>query len=105
MTANLGADYRLRGMPLTLGGNVNWNPDYDTQRSQEQRSYQGVKRVTDVYGVWRFSSATALRLTVSNLLPRDYVTATSFNLGAQRETVKTTDHNWRNVQLVLEMKI
>ena len=105
MTANLGADYRLRGMPLTLGGNVNWNPDYDTQRSQEQRSYQGVKRVTDVYGLWRFSSATALRLTVSNLLPRDYVTATTFNLGAQRETVKTTDHNWRNVQLVLEMKI
>jgi len=33
------------------------------------------------------------------------VTATSFNLGAQRETVKTTDHNWRNVQLTLEMKI
>jgi iron complex outermembrane receptor protein len=105
MTANLGADYRLRGMPLTVGGNVNWNPDYETRRSQEQMSYQGIKRVVDVYGQWRFSSATALRLTVSNLLPRDYETATTFNTGTQQETARTTDRNWRNIQLRLEMKI
>ncbi len=105
MTANLGADYRLRGIPLTVGGNVNWNPDYETRRSQEQMSYQGIKRVVDVYGQWRFSSATALRLTVSNLLPRDYETATTFNTGTQQETARTTDRNWRNIQLRLEMKI
>jgi iron complex outermembrane receptor protein len=105
MTANFGGDYRLRGMPLTLGGNVNWNPDYDTRRSQEQWSYQGVKRVLDVYGQWRFSAATALRLTISNLVPRDYETATTFNTGVQQETARTTDRNWRNVQLRLEMKI
>ena len=105
MTANFGGDYRLRGMPLTLGGNVNWNPDYDTRRSQEQWSYQGIKRVVDVYGQWRFSAATALRLTISNLLPRDYETATTFNTGTQQETARTTDRNWRNIQLRLEMKI
>jgi iron complex outermembrane receptor protein len=105
MTANLGADYRLRSASLTLGGNVNWNPDYDTRRSQEQLSYQGIKRVVDVYGLWRFSAATALRLTVSNLLPRDYQTATTFSNGVQSETAKTTDRNWRNIQLRLEMKI
>jgi iron complex outermembrane receptor protein len=105
MTANFGGDYRLRGMPLTLGGNLNWNPDYDTRRSQEQWSYQGVKRVVDVYGQWRFSAATALRLTISNLVPRDYETATTFNTGVLQETARTTDRNWRNVQLRLEMKI
>jgi len=105
MTANLGGDYRWRGMPLTVGGNVNWNPDYDTRRSQEQLSYQGIKRVVDVYGQWRFSAATALRLTVSNLLPRDYETATTFNTGAKQETARTIDSNWRNIQLRLEMKI
>ena len=105
MTANLGADYRLRGLPLTVGGNVNWNPDYDTRRSQEQFSYQGVKRVVDVYGLWRYSAATALRLTVSNLLPRHYETATTFSSGGASETARTTDRNWRNVQLRVEMKI
>ena len=62
----MGGDYRLRSWPLTLGGNVNWNPDYETRRSQEQLSYQGVKRVVDVYGLWRVSAATGLRLSVSN---------------------------------------
>lgn len=105
MTANLGADYRMRGLPLTVGGNLNWNPDYSTQRTEQQLSYQGVKRVVDVYGLWRLSAASALRLTVSNLIPRDYITATTFANGSFRETAQTTDRNWRNVQLRLEMKI
>ena len=105
MTANLGADYRLRGMPLTLGGNFNWNPDYDTRISQEQMAYQGAKRVVDVYGLWRFSAATGLRLTVSNLLPRDYLTVSSFTGAGQSETARSTDRNWRTLQLRLEMKI
>lgn len=105
MTANLGADYRLRGLPLTLGGNLNWNPDYSTRRTEQQLSYQGIKRVTDVYGLWRFTAATALRLTISNLVPRDYLTATTFANGSFQETARTTDRNWRNVQLRLEMKI
>jgi outer membrane receptor for ferrienterochelin and colicins len=105
MTANLGADYRLRSLPLTLGGNVNWNPDYETRRSQEQLSYQGVKRVVDVYGLWRVSAATGLRLSVSNLLPRDYLTRTRYSSGSSSETAQTTDKNWRNIQLRLEMKI
>jgi outer membrane receptor for ferrienterochelin and colicins len=105
MTANLGADYRIRRIPLTLGGNLNWNPDYDTRRTEQQFFYQGVKRVVDVYGLWRFSPATALRLTVSNLQPRDYITASTFNDSSFSESARTTDRNWRNVQLRLEMKI
>ncbi len=105
MTANLGGDYRLRGLPLTLGGNVNWNPDYDTRRSADQWSYQGIKRVVDVYGIWRVSAATGLRLSVSNLLPRNYQTRTTFNSGGSSETSQTADKNWRNIQLRLEMKI
>lgn len=105
MTANLGGDYRLRGLPLTVGGNLNWNPDYSTQRTEQQLTYQGVKRVVDVYGLWRLTSATALRMTVSNLVPRDYLTASTFTNGSFRESAQTTDRNWRNVQLRLEMKI
>jgi iron complex outermembrane receptor protein len=105
MTANLGADYRLRSLPLTLGGNVNWNPDYETRRSAEQLSYQGIKRLVDVYGVWRVSAATGLRLSVSNLLPRNYLTGTTYSSDGKSVTSHTTDKNWRNIQLRLEMKI
>ena len=105
MTANLGADYRVRAMPLTVGGNMNINPDYTTRRSLQQWNYQGAKRVVDVYGVWKFSPATALRLTVSNLVPRDYLTGTTFIGNGISESVNNNARNWQNVQLRLEMKI
>lgn len=105
MTANLGGDYRLRSWPLTLGGNVNWNPAYDTRRTEQQWVYQGTKRVVDVYGLWKISPSTGLRLTVSNLTPLDYITGSTFRNGSQYESATTTAHNWRNVQLRLEMKI
>jgi outer membrane receptor for ferrienterochelin and colicins len=105
MTANLGGDYRLRGLPLTLGGNLNWNPAYDTRRTEQQWAYQGAKRVLDVYGLWRLSPSAGFRLTVSNLTPLDYITGSTFRNGAQYESANTTAHNWRNIQLRLEMKI
>ena len=105
MTANLGADYRIRALPLTLGGNVNFNPDYTTRRTQEQWVYQGAKRVVDVYGLWKFTPATALRVSVSNLTPRDYLTGTTYLGNGFSETANTNTRNWQNVQVRLEMKI
>ena len=105
MTANLGADYRIRALPFTLGGNVNFNPDYTTRRTQEQWVYQGAKRVVDVYGLWKFTPATALRVSVSNLTPRDYLTGTTYLGNGFSETANTNTRNWQNVQVRLEMKI
>ena len=104
-TGNLGGDYRLRSLPLTVGGNFNWNPAYDTRRTLEQSAYQGAKRVVDVYGLWRLSPSAGLRLTVSNLTPLDYVTGSTFSSGGQTESARTTARNWQNVQLRLELKI
>jgi len=104
-TGNLGGDYRLRSLPLTLGGNFNWNPAYDTRRTEQQWAYQGAKRVLDVYGLWRLSPSAGLRLTVSNLTPLAYVTGSTFSANAQTESARTTARNWQNVQLRLELKI
>ncbi len=104
-TGNLGADDRMRGRPLTLGGNFNWNPAYDTRRTENQWAYQGVRRVVDVYGLWRLSPSAGLRLTVSNLVPLDFQTGSRFVSGSQRESSTTTARNWQNVQLRLELKI
>ena len=105
MTANLGADYRIRAIPLTIGGNANMNPDYTTRRTDQQWTYQGAKRVVDVYGLWKFNPSTALRLTVSNWVPRDYLTGTTYIGNGLSETANTNTRNWKNVQLRLEMKI
>jgi iron complex outermembrane receptor protein len=72
-TANLGADHRVPGWPLTLGGNLNWTPGYETRVSELQTARQGRKLVIDAYGLWVFSPTLQLRVTASNLNPRDYL--------------------------------
>ncbi|MGZ5240790.1 MAG: TonB-dependent receptor domain-containing protein, partial [Caldimonas sp.] len=109
-TANLGLDHRLRGVPLTLGGNLNWTPGYLTRISDVQTATIGRKFVADVYGLWTFSPALALRVTASNLAARDYLTGSTVD-GPDlqgipvRETSRTTAPTFVNLQLRLEMKL
>jgi outer membrane receptor for ferrienterochelin and colicins len=104
-TANLGADYRFRGTPLTLGGNLNWVPGYRTQLSPDQAVTVSRKRVIDAYGLWTFSPSVALRVLASNLAPEDYFSASivdSDGLCAAATTTTPSDINW---QLRLELKL
>ncbi len=70
-TANLGADYRLRGLPLTLGGNFNWVPATTTRLAADQTTRPTTKRQWDAYALWAFNPEVGLRLMANNLLPRD----------------------------------
>ena len=106
-TANFGADYRVPGVPLTLGGNLNWTPSYSTRIADDQTAFQGRKLVFDAYGLWVFNPALQLRLTLSNLGPRDYLTGGSVTDtgGGFRETSLTTAPTYLNAQLRLEIKL
>ncbi|MFN9450913.1 MAG: TonB-dependent receptor plug domain-containing protein [Rubrivivax sp.] len=104
-TANVGADYRFRGTPLTLGGNVNWVPGYRTQLSDAQFSTTGRKRVVDVYGLWTFNPTVALRLLASNLGPLDYLSGSEFVEAGQRTVSQTLQDSHTNWQLRLELKL
>ena len=109
-TANFGLDYRFRGVPLMLGGNLNWTPGYTTRLSETQTATIGRKLVADVYGLWTFSPTVALRVTASNLAAADYIVGgtvdgTSLSNVAFRETSQTTSPTYLNVQARLELKI
>jgi len=104
-TANLGADYRLRGTPLTLGGNVNWVPGYRTQLSAEQVTTVSTKRVWDAFALWTFSPTVGLRLLGSNLAPQDYINTNALQLGTLRESASTLSPSFTNWQLRLELKL
>jgi len=104
-SANLGGDYRLAGLPLTVGGNLNYNPSYASRLSVEQSAWQDMKRVIDWYGLWRYSSAMAVRLSVSNAQPRDYLSASAYSSPPLTETQRSRDRTWRTVQLRLEFKL
>ena len=100
----------LRRLPLTLGGNLNWTPGYLTRLTDVQTATIGRKLVVDAYGLWTFNPALALRLSLSNLDPREYVTGSGFDgpdiSGVPvRETSRTTAPTFINVQLRLELKL
>ncbi|MEO8079931.1 MAG: TonB-dependent receptor [Caldimonas sp.] len=109
-TANLGADYRFRGLPLTLGGNLNWTPGYTTRLSDTQTASISRKFLLDAYALWVFSPSAQLRLTASNLDPLDYVTGSGVDgpdlRGVPvREASRTTAPTYLNLQLRLELKL
>ncbi|TSA12869.1 MAG: TonB-dependent receptor [Comamonadaceae bacterium] len=109
-TANLGADYRLRDMPLSFGGNLNWTPGYTTRLSDDQRVVQSAKLVLDAFVLWVLNPTSQLRFSLGNLAARDYVTSNtldSSNASAQalRESVTNTSPSWRSLQLRLELKL
>jgi outer membrane receptor for ferrienterochelin and colicins len=100
-TANFGFDYRFRSMPLTLGGNYNWNPAYNTRLSEDQSAYQGAKRVLDAYALWVFNPALQVRVLGSNLTALDYVTGSTVT----PETSTTTSRSFVSWQVRVEMKL
>ena len=105
MTANLGADYRLRSLPLTVGGNANFNPAYNTRTSAEQLLTVSQKRVIDLYGLWRVDARTAWRVTLSNLDPQYYTTGNQFANSTLQENSLTRNRTWTNVQIMLEKRL
>jgi len=104
-TANVGADYRFRSMPITLGGNVNWTPGYTTRISETQWIVQGRKLVGDAYVLYTINPTAQVRVTASNFAPRDYLTGSNYEGASSRETSETDAASYVNWQLRLELKL
>ena len=64
-TATLGADQRINGLPLTVGGSVTLNPAYDTQLTLDQTQRRSRTRAVDVYGQWVLRQGLSMRLAVT----------------------------------------
>jgi len=96
-TANLGMDYRLKDIPLTLGAGYNWTPAIRTRTSDKQVVETSRKRVLDMYALWRFDARTQIRISANNVLAED---ATGNNLvvanglAAQAASLNPTYTQW-----------
>ena len=73
-TANLGFDYRLRSVPLTIGGNLNYTPETTIQQTELQLNTIDRKRVMDAFALWNFNPSVAIRFSASNFSPLSYFT-------------------------------
>ena len=67
-TLQLGADYRLAAVPVTLGSSLNINANQLTQVDQRRTFDRNAERGLDLYGLWRLSATNQLRLSINNAL-------------------------------------
>ncbi|MES2103703.1 MAG: TonB-dependent receptor [Pseudomonadota bacterium] len=104
-TANFGLDYRLAQIPLTLGGNYNWTPAYAIQSTETQLNSTGIKRQVDLYGLWKFSPTTQLRIAANNLQANDYLTGSYVITGGINHVDNTVAKTYTTWTIRLEMKI
>jgi iron complex outermembrane receptor protein len=104
-TANFGLDYRLKALPLTVGGSYNWTPETLVQSSLAESVFTGTKRQVDVYGLWKFGAATQLRLSANNMAPREYTTARTVATPALVTASSTDTHTYTTYGVRLEMKL
>ena len=104
-TTNLGADWPLKSMPLTLGGNLNFTPSFVIQQLDSQLYRQGVKRVLDGYALWRISPEASLRLSVANASARDYATGSTLTLADDStQSQDTLNRSYTTVSLRAELR-
>ncbi len=104
-TANFGLDYKLAQLPLTLGGNYNWTPAYSVQTTETQLNSIGIKRQIDLYGLWKFSPTTQLRIAANNLQANDYLTGSFVTTGGINHVDNTVAKTYTTWTVRLEMKI
>ncbi len=104
-TANLGADYRLRSLPLTLGASLNYTPTNLLQQSPQVLADIDKKRVLDLSAMWTFSPAVALRVSASNLAPLTYGNGSVSTSPDRIVLADSTGRSFTVWQVRLEMKI
>ena len=104
-TANLGFDYRLRSLPLSIGASLNWTPSSTIQQTALTEITTNRKLVSDAFVTWNVSQEQSLRLSASNLSPLDYFTGSVSTTDTQVVTSRSGGPSYTQWQLRWEMKI
>ena len=104
-TANLGADYRLRSLPMSLGASINYTPATQIQQTVLQANTTSHKLVTDAFVLWNIDLNTMVRLSATNLTAQDYSNGSVIATSDQLITSSSIGRTFTLWQLKLELKI
>jgi iron complex outermembrane receptor protein len=103
-TANVGLDYRLKQVPLTLGASLNWTPETIIQSSAEQVVYTSRKRSFDAYGLWKFNPRNQIRISANNLMAEDALGSNIVTTNGLAQLANTTNQTYVVWSVKYEMK-
>jgi iron complex outermembrane receptor protein len=104
-TANFGLDYRMKGAPLTFGGNLNWTPVTVIRSSLAELDTTSMKRQLDVFGLWKYSPNAQLRISGNNLFARKYETTRNVDTNGMVQAIDTLARTYTTLGVRFELKI
>ncbi|WP_051293836.1 TonB-dependent receptor plug domain-containing protein [Pseudoduganella violaceinigra] len=105
VSGTVGADWKLDKLPLTLGGSYSYQGGGEVRISDRQYAYSVPKRALDVYGLWKFSPKTQLRVSASNILHQDNVAQSSYIEATAMRSDTTITPTSTQFRAMLEMKL
>ena len=88
-SGNFGFDYRVSGMPMTLGGNLAFTPGYTTQQSLTQSLDVSRSRSVDLFVQWIINPKLSARVSVNNLAPVDNESLTQTSDGYASNSLRS----------------
>ena len=104
-SATFGIDYRKKNSDFAAGSSFSFKSGGWVRISLGESAYQIVKRDLDAYALWKVSTKTQLRLTISNLL-KSKVTSTSLYADESGSSLTTLNNPSKvNFRVSLEMKL
>lgn len=105
LSASFGADWRLPGSRVTVGGNFVYESGGVTRLSAERWIDKSNKPLLDLYALATLNSSTSLRFLLTNLLAHDAMQQTRYADDSISETLRTRTTSFRTYKVVLEMKL
>lgn len=85
-SGTLGFDYRMKDLPLSLGGSLAFTPSYEVQQTAISRQHSGRARNIDLYAMLMLSKQDSLRISANNFEPLGATSRTTFNNGDYNAT-------------------
>jgi outer membrane receptor protein involved in Fe transport len=106
VSGNLGLDYKMASLPLTMGGSYSFQNGGPVRVTVNQYAYSVPKRTLDLYGLWKSSPKTQLRVSLANALHQENVNANTY-VDASRYAYSDTSFTPTSatVRAMLEMKL
>ena len=101
----VGFDYRFGSKPLTIGSSYTARAGGTVQNSISQKTYRSVSRQLEAYGLWRFSPAVQLRITLQNLNAPDQVFVNQFTNAAGMTERSSIDPRFTRYSMLWELRL
>lgn len=105
LSASLGVDHTMRGVPVTLGATYSFQGGARSRLSEGRAGWAGVQRELGLVATWRVDAHSQWRLTGANLLGQDHLAQSRFADGSGSLRTGVATPTWATIRLAYERKL